>query len=318
MWWPRSFLIGVTLYLAFGTRSAGIALPAGLALYEIVKHRKIRLATAVALVVCASLVFLQRWAAGFVAGSYTEQTGMISWHSLLRNSWEYSRALPGFWVGSIHRFSSFMVLIPILALTVAGIYCRRDRGLTIVEAFLVPYTVIILLWPFSAGGRLAFPFLPWLVMLALTGLSRIAATWIPRHPEIPIWGLLLLLAIPNVQAYRRMEFGPIHENIGLPEFSELCNIVRDRTRPEDVFIYYRPRALALYTGRSAATYDYLGTDSELWQWSREIHASYLITTTAFDNDGGFLRRFAENHPSSLELAYHNAKFSLYRIHSIPE
>ena len=76
--------------------------------------------------------------------------------------------------------------------------------------------------------------------------------------------------------------------------------------------------MALYTDRSAATYNYLGTDQELWQWLQQIHASYLITTTAFDTDGGFLRRFASKYSANLDVKYRNSKFSLYRIQSIPE
>ncbi|HEY1678476.1 MAG TPA: glycosyltransferase family 39 protein [Candidatus Sulfotelmatobacter sp.] len=317
-WWPWSLSIGVTLYLAMGTRSAGIALPLGLVLYDLARCRKIRFVTGVALAVCGALALLQRWITGFVAGSYLEQGGFVSWHSLSRNAWEYSRALAGFWVGSVHGLFSFLVLLPVLTLTLMGLNFRRNRQLTIVEAFLLPYAAVILLWPFSGGSRLAFPFLPWMVFLASAGFRRLSATWLPQHTLFAICTFLLALAIPNVEAYRRMDFSPIQENTGLPEFSQLCNALRNQTRPEDIFIYYRPRALALYTDRSAATYNYLGTDQELWQWLQQIHASYLITTTAFDTDGGFLRRFASKYSANLDVKYRNSKFSLYRIQSIPE
>jgi hypothetical protein len=78
-------------------------------------------------------------------------------------------------------------------------------------------------------------------------------------------------------------------------------------------IYFRARALALYTSRTASAYNHQGTDEELWQYARNIHATYLITTNAFDEDHGFLARYAETHSSNLELAYQNANFKLYRI-----
>lgn len=314
-WWLWAPLIGVALYAAMGTRSAGIALPAGLALYDVARCRKIRGVTIAALGICIGLTFAQRRLTGFIAGSYLEQTRWISWHSILRNVWEYSRALPGFWVGSVHQAFSYVVLVPVLALTLAGLYLNRGRGITIVEALLLPYGAIILLWPFSAGGRLAFPFIPWAVFLALRGSRQVAAAW---NPGYAITVLLLLLAGPNIEAYHKMDFGPIYEDAGLAEFGELCRVVRNHTDPGDVFICYRPRSLALYTDREASTYNYLGTDTELWQWSREIHASYLITTTAYDKDGGFLQRFVDQYPASLTLTYRNPKFSLYRIRSIPQ
>jgi len=47
--------------------------------------------------------------------------------------------------------------------------------------------------------------------------------------------------------------------------------------------------------------------------TRNFHATYLITINAFDEDHGFLARYAETQSSSLELAYQNANFKLYRI-----
>jgi CMP-2-keto-3-deoxyoctulosonic acid synthetase len=110
-----------------------------------------------------------------------------------------------------------------------------------------------------------------------------------------------------------MDFGSIRQSTGLPEFNQLCQAVRERTTPQDVLIYFRARALALYTSRTASAYNFQGTDDELWQYARNVHATYLITTNAFDEDRGFLARYAETHSSSLELAYQNANFKLYRI-----
>jgi hypothetical protein len=122
-----------------------------------------------------------------------------------------------------------------------------------------------------------------------------------------------LISVPFVTAYRRTDFGSIRQNTGLPEFNQLCQAVRERTTPQDVLIYFRARALALYTSRSASAYNYQGTDEELWQYAQNVHAKYLITTNAFDEDHGFLACCAQTHSSSLELAYQNANFKLYRI-----
>jgi predicted nuclease of predicted toxin-antitoxin system len=110
-----------------------------------------------------------------------------------------------------------------------------------------------------------------------------------------------------------MDFGSIRQNTGLPEFNQLCQAVRERTTPQDVLTYFRARALALYASRTASAYNYQGTDEELWQYARNVHATYMITTNAFDEDHGFLARYAETHSSNLELAYENPNFKLYRI-----
>jgi hypothetical protein len=65
-------------------------------------------------------------------------------------------------------------------------------------------------------------------------------------------------------------------------------------------------------------YNYLGQDEELSQWAAQIHAKYLVTTSAFNDDAGFLSRFVQRHSSHLDLVYANANFRLYRIHPFPD
>jgi hypothetical protein len=172
---------------------------------------------------------------------------------------------------------------------------------------------MVLLWPFSPGIRLVFPFIPWMVFLALSGLRTLTAQLAPRSLATAVCAFLLLIAVPYTNSYRHADFGPIRQSEGLPEFNELCRTVREQTTPNDVVIYFRARALALYTDRTASAYNLQGTDQDFWDYARTINATYLITTTAFDEDHGFLARSAAKHSSSLELRYENANFKLYRI-----
>ena len=154
---------------------------------------------------------------------------------------------------------------------------------------------------------------PWIVFLALSGLRGLGAKFAPSYSTAALCGLLLLISVPYVAAYRKADFGPIRQSNGSPEFNQLCQAVRDRTGSGDVLIYYRARALSLYTGRMASSYNYGGTEQELRQYARNIHATYLITTDTFDNDHGLLERYVGHSPSALELTYQNASFKLYRI-----
>jgi hypothetical protein len=176
-----------------------------------------------------------------------------------------------------------------------------------------PVCAIVLLWPFSPGIRLVFPIIPWMVFLALSGLRTLTAQIAPRHLATAASAFLLLIAVPYTNAYRHTDFGPIRQSAGLPEFNELCRAVREQTTSQDVLIYFRARALSLYTDRTASAYNFQGTDEDFWDYARNIHTTYLITTNAFDEDHGFLARSVARHSSSLELRYENANFKLYRI-----
>jgi 4-amino-4-deoxy-L-arabinose transferase-like glycosyltransferase len=310
--WRRAILIGIALYLAIGTRTAGIALLAGLVLYDLLKFRMITRITVVALSTCAALLLFQSHFIGSEFGSYNgtyhATLGTVGAHLI-----SYPRTLAGFWVASTQTAFSFFLLGVVSPLTLAGLYYQYKRGFTIVEAFLVPYAAIVILWPYSPGIRLVFPVIPWIVFLALSGLRGLTEKFAPRHVSGVVCAFVLLISVPFVTAYHRTDFGLIRENTGLPEFNELCQAVRERTTRQDVLIYFRARALALYTSRTASAYNDHGTDDELWQYARNVHATHLITTNAFDEDHGFLARYAETHSSNLELAYQNANFKLYRI-----
>jgi len=321
-WWRWAVLIGVVLYLAFGTRSAGISLLAGLPLYDVLKHRKITRLTIVALLVCAGLIALQRYSVGsgvggYVGHGYVGQQIRPTVQTVATNLLAYARVLASFWVAATRGMFSFFVLGTVAMLVAAGLYYRfkqgATQGATIVEAFLVPYLAVILLWPFAAGVRIVFPFIPWMVFLALYGIRCLTANLAPRYSSAAAGGLLLMIAVPYTLVYRAMDFGPIRQDSGLAEFNQLCQAVREDTRADDVLIYFRARALSLYTRRPASTYNYHGTEQELELYAHKIHATHLVTTNAFNDDVGFLTRYVERNSSRFDLVYRNANFTLYRI-----
>lgn len=318
-WWRWAVLIGLVLYLSFGTRSAGISLLAGLPLYDVLKHRKITRLTIGALLVCAGSIALQRYFVGSGVGGYVGQQIRPTAQTLGANLLAYARVLASFWVAAMRSVFSFFVLCTVAVLVAAGLYFRLKldfrfkRGITIVEAFLVPYLAVILLWPFAAGVRIVFPFIPWMVFLALYGVRNLTANLAPRYSSAAVSGLLLMLAVPYTLVYRTTDFGRIRQDSGLTEFNQLCQAVREDTQANDVLIYFRARALSLYTQRPASTYDYHGTEQELDLYAHTIHATHLVTTNAFNDDAGFLTRYVERSPSRFDLIYQNADFALYRI-----
>lgn len=306
------------MYGAIGTRTVGIALMAGIVFYDVLRQRKITRFSGVALTMCIALVLLQSRLIGSAPGGYMEQVHAITAHTVLSNVAEYFRVLAGFWVASVRNIFSFVVLAVVAILTLAGIFYRYKRGFTFIEAFLVPYIGILLLWPYAAGVRALFPIIPWIVFLALKGLQSISAKFGPGFAAAAAWAFLLLVAIPFFEGYRAMNFGPIRENQGLPEFTQLCEAVQNQTGAGDILIYYRARALSLYTGRPVSTYNYRGTEEELSKHSQTIHATYLVTTSAFDDDHGFLERYVRDHADELELRYQNANFRMYHIRAAAE
>jgi hypothetical protein len=314
-WWHWSALTGFAIYLAVSTRSVGVALAAGLVLYDVLRLRTITRFTAVSITVCAAFLVLRPHIIGVGHGGYLYQPPTL--HTMARNIVVYARVVASFWVGSAPHSFAYVVLVLFAALVLAGFVFQSKRGFAFVETALVPYFTIIILWPFPTGVRAVFPAVPWIGYLVISGCKEVTKRLAPRYSPAAASVLFLLIAVGYVQFYRGVDFGPIRQTTGLPEFNQVCQAVRDNTTPQDAIIYFRARALSLYTGRAASAYNYGGSDAELWRWVAHIQAKYLVTTNAFDEDAGFLVRFVHNNGSNLDLVYENANFKLYRIRSFP-
>jgi hypothetical protein len=314
-WWRWSAMTGIAIYFAIGTRTVGIALLAGLVLYDVVRLRTITRLTAVSVMVCAAFLLLQSRVLGVGPGEYLHQSHTL--HTIARNTAAYARVLASFWVGPAPDAFHYVALGFLVTLVSAGFLLQSKRGFTFVEAALVPYLIIAILWPFPAGVRMVFPVVPWVGYLAISGFKDLAKKLASIYSPAAASTLLLLIAVCYTQSYRKHSFGPIRQTTGLPEFNQICQAVRDDTAPQDAIIYFRARALSLYTGRPASAYNYSGSDTDLWRWAEQIHAKYFITTNAFDEDGGFLLRFARSNAPNLGLVYENANFRLYQVRSFP-
>ena len=132
-------------------------------------------------------------------------------------------------MGWVRNPFSYFLLAVIAVLTLVGFRSQRRNGVAAIECVLVPYLILMVLWPFGAGIRYALPFVPWITFLALSGLHELSCRFKLRYPAAAPCGFLLLLAIPATQAYRASDFGTIRENTALPEFNQLCQTVRNTT-----------------------------------------------------------------------------------------
>jgi hypothetical protein len=129
--------------------------------------------------------------------------------------------------------------------------------------------------------------------------------------------------------YTKQDFGPIRDNVTEPEAVQLFAYIREKTNPDDVFMFSRPLSLSLYGERASSSYYVPEHAEDLWTYAREIHATHLIVGTGRRNviseadyiwspeDGAFFRQFASTNQDRLMAVFSNAYFILYRIISYP-
>lgn len=98
------------------------------------------------------------------------------------------------------------------------------------------------------------------------------------------------------------------------DFQQVAGFVRGQTSESAVFLCRKPRALALLTGRRAATY---ALQPGLGEFVRGLHADYIVASNAstdiFGSGAEFLNPFLEAHADNLSVAFRNSEFTVYRV-----
>ena len=125
----------------------------------------------------------------------------------------------------------------------------------------------------------------------LSGFERPTQTHCPFLPTLRRscgLGVFAAARVPMIQAYRATDFGPIRQSTGFPnsmhsatKSAEQRNLTTSSSTTAHGPFLYMPGDLRLATISTARR-------AEFREYARSIHAKYLITTNAFNEDGRFL------------------------------
>ena len=289
--------VAVCAYICFATRTVGVVLLASLV------RRKAALAGAVATALMGlhSVVFRG-------AGSYFDQL-LAPWRSLPHNLMAYSWSLRHVFFGVGSGIFGWLFLLVLMSLGLAGLAIRvRDR-VSPAEAFTLAYALLVLLWTSEEDLRLLIPLLPmWFLYIA------VALGNFPARPRVCVGAALLaVVACGYAVRYSRIDTGPIRDGWGDPAFVRVCNYIGGQTAPASVFVFGKPRLLALITRRNAAAYHQPASDAELWDYFRGIRARYVLVNRGFTEDRDYLEPLLLRNPSGVQRVYSADSFQLYAL-----
>ena len=310
----QALLIGAMLYLCYGTRSLGLVLVPALLVYDIIRLRQPSRFALVATLLFAVLAILQ---SVFVhsSESYLDQLAVSrGWlGTVLHNAPLYITSLSYYWANGHNVALGRGLLALVSALMVVGLALQLWREVTVYELFFMFYVAAILLWPSSQDRRFLIAVFPLFVLYVFQGLQALIPQRWPLMDRLPMAALVTCIAATYVGAYTVKNYGPIRDGVSAPTSVELFRYLRESTDPNAVLIFRRPRALALYTGRSASVYHRTEHDSELWEYFRQIGATHIVVGRVFDSDRAYLQPFVQRNEGALELVYSNTDFWVYRI-----
>ena len=197
--------------------------------------------TGIAVAICLSLWLLQGYIIGLGEAGYLNDRSLML-GEVIHNLGAYAQIVGAFWLGSSRYILSFTLLGIVAVLTGIGAYARWNVGLTVVEFLLLPYLIVVVMWPSPLPGlRFMFPHIPLCVFLALLGLQRRTARLPRSYRMCALSVLLVLIAAGYTTTYLHTNFGPIPAMDGSSTFNELCRTIRESTSLQATLITSRPR-----------------------------------------------------------------------------
>jgi len=328
----RALVLGLALFLAYGTRPAGALLAMALPLLDLLQRRRLRLDTVATLAVFGSLLLLNRWVFGSdPTSNYAASLSMTFQDTWLNLSWwlpwELNLLLQN---GYSWRLVKLLVLL-LSMLAAFGYLLRVRRRVTILEVFTGLYLVLIIVNSYSAtqDTRYLIPLFPWYLFYVVVGLEEIRTRIPAAISRVALAGLTAIVLASYTGRYTKIDFGPIRNGVTDPEAVELFAYIREKTNPKDVFIFSRAIHLSLFGERASSAYWVPERTEELWTYAGEIGATHFAVGTGrrkpmwspdfiwSAEDGVFYRQFASANLDRLVPVFSNADFVLYRITSYP-
>ena len=305
--WGLSILVGLTVYLATGTRSLGLALVPALMLYEALRFRKLPLHALASSAIAFTLLAVQRAVVGVTGSPLT--SFRFDPIGVMANFFQYAFSLKNlFWNGYINGVA-VVVWLAVSALAVYGFRLRLRAGYSLLEIFTVVYLIPVLLWPYYQGIRFLIPIVPLYFYYALAGFSAFRTRLAPPLATRAAVAIGAAVFGSYIAGYSRTTYTHVSGGISEEGAVALFDYLRANRRDSDVYVFFKPRVLA-YFARARSAMDYQTEDrAELWDYYGRVGATHLIVREG----DGFWEERVRAAPSRFVEVYRNPDFSIYQL-----
>ncbi len=308
---------GAVGYLAFGTRTVGAMLIPSVLLADWLRSRRIGIASIAFVLSFLVGVALQK-SMLLVEGSYLDQI-VFAPTLCARIALSLPRAFGGFFHNGYSDAARWVLFGCASALAAWGFGARLRKGATGYECFAVSSCLPLLIWPAAEyERRFLLPILPLFFLYMAQGIRLLHSARMPRLEPLVAATLALAVGVSYAGAYSRIDSGPIGDGVSSPEAAALFHWIRDNTDPNDVFLFQKPKALALYGGRRALAHRRLEDPSRLAPTLREHGATHLVvhrtsSLPVFRSSGRLVEAFVAAYPDRCEKVYETPGFRVYKL-----
>jgi hypothetical protein len=316
----RLFALGLLTAAATSIRLVGVLLAAAVVLADLVRRRRLSRRAAATVAGAAGALVIStlpafRGASGYAAHFVDFYFGVVAVN--LRHyalpAMESVWPGPAVGIGGVEVAWLWLLGAPF---AVAGFVERWRRSDLVLEAFAMLMGGVLLLLPFRADARYLLPLLPLACLYGALGaraaLRRLSRSFGPVPSRVVAGGLAAGLAVSCVRSARAVEDpwrGDYHPD-GVAA-TGILDFVRRETGREDTIIFFKPRALALFTGRRAAGYPYEAPPPIGLAHVVSTGADWLITASFEPPPGA--RALVARCPEAFVPAFDNSTYRAFRV-----
>mgnify|MGYP000240499804 CR=1 FL=1 len=315
---------GTAFYLAYGTRSIGLLLLPCLAVYDLIRNRKISFYVVGTGIVTITFIVIQY----YLLRSDRTYVEMVQPDSgsflrdwmrfILLNVPRYTGSLTQIWDNGHSKLFRLGVTGLMLGLGWIGFLAQAKKEVTFIALFVALYTLCVVIVPMDGGVRYLLPVVPFYIFYSLLGIKAF-----PSHKGLRrgvMTAVAVAILITYVGGYSTHNFREIPNGVTRVEANELFEYIKQTTSQRDVVIFTKPRALALFTGRQVSFYPMLLDDNGIWKYFRRINASHIVLGPegVEPYDQAFLSKFLDRYKGYVREEYSNAVFKVYRITGMPD
>ena len=313
--------LGLSLYLTYATRSLGLLLVPAIGCAWLLGSRKNFASMAAMVAAFIALVLLHKLqfdSDGDYAAYFSFEFDIVIRQAIMMVVIFADYMDPG-----VATAWTIVTILGLGALAAIGFAIRVRRSIGLAECFTLIYPAPLFLFDNYLQYRYLIPLLPFFLLYVIEGAGWIGRRITRADGKVAVAALVaVVVAIYGIR-YSTLGFGPIGTGIGRPESVALFDHVRRQTAPDDTIVFFKPRVMALMTGRRSASYYGYRDADELWGMIRRVGADHLVIEdlpegTIYGTGPATLRGFVETCPECFAPAFSNERFEIYRIAAIPE
>lgn len=300
--------LGAAWWAAYSIRTVGIILPVAVVLLAVIDRKEYRrliipLGVFLILAVVQRLIF--QGPSEYLT-QFSFQPGLMS-----EGGREYLSDFRTLVDPQIGPYIARVVFWTLTALAVAGAVRFWRSGHRLAIVFSVFYLAMVLVWPFHEGLRMLIPVIPFYLLGVLVGIKQLANRAGKFRVPILAGASILTLAL-YVREYQVLMRAPVLPGVESPSARALFQFVRDSTPDAGVMIFKKPRALALYTGRSGGVYSQNQIE-HAWSYPDQIRATHFLSIRASTSDSLYLRALEEQRPNAVARVFTSDRFEVYEL-----